>query len=93
MLNKAYEEARIAEVQDTPLLTIIDRASPPTERASPRRTIGVLIALLVGLVIGVIAAYVAHALSSARRPLRSDLRGFAEGVSEPPQEVRSLAKR
>jgi uncharacterized protein involved in exopolysaccharide biosynthesis len=48
-LSKAYEEARIAEVQDTPLLTVIDRAEPPV-RPSTLSTAAVLV---IGALVGV----------------------------------------
>lgn len=56
-LTKAYEEARIAEVRDTPVLTVIDTAVAPYRRSSPHRTLGVVIALVFGALVGVAAAY------------------------------------
>ncbi len=44
-LTREFEEARIAEVRDTPLLTIIDPAVPPDRRSSPRRKL--IVALLI----------------------------------------------
>jgi uncharacterized protein involved in exopolysaccharide biosynthesis len=59
-LNKGYEQARIAEVRDTPVLTVIDSAIAPVRRSSPRRTLGTLIAFAISGLIGVAAAYVAE---------------------------------
>lgn len=42
-IRRRYEEARIAEVQDTPVITIIDRARVPHLRSWPRRTATVII--------------------------------------------------
>jgi uncharacterized protein involved in exopolysaccharide biosynthesis len=38
-LTRKFEEARIAEVQDTPTLTRIDAAAPPFEKSSPKRAL------------------------------------------------------
>jgi len=59
-LNNAYEEARIAEVRDTPVLTVIDTAVVPVRRSFPKRTLMVLLATLLGLGLGVTAAIVAE---------------------------------
>lgn len=48
-IRRRYEEARIAEVQDTPVITVIDEARPPHKRAWPKRVITVLVtAFLTG---------------------------------------------
>jgi tyrosine-protein kinase Etk/Wzc len=57
-LSKAHTEARIAEVRDTPVLTVVDSAVAPFRRARPQRTIGVIIATILGTVLGIVIAYV-----------------------------------
>jgi uncharacterized protein involved in exopolysaccharide biosynthesis len=59
-LTTSYEQARVAEVRDTPVLTVIDPAIPPTRRAGPHRALGVAVALLGGLLLGAGVAYVAE---------------------------------
>lgn len=50
-IRRRFEEARIAEVQDIPVITVIDVALPPVRRAWPRRTLTVLAtAFLTGCV-------------------------------------------
>ena len=56
-ITKAYEEARITEVRDTPILTIIDRAVAPVRRSSPRRKLMVYFALGAGAVVASGMAY------------------------------------
>ncbi|MGH7508220.1 MAG: Wzz/FepE/Etk N-terminal domain-containing protein [Gemmatimonadales bacterium] len=65
-LSKAHTEARIAEVRDTPVLTVVDSAVAPVQRSSPRRTLGVLIAGLAGGIAGIGLAYLATARDRAR---------------------------
>ena len=47
-MSRSYEEARINEVRDTPVLTVIDQAEPPAWKSFPKRTISVLVALVAG---------------------------------------------
>ncbi len=68
-LTKSFEEARIAEVRDTPVLTVIDSAVPPAQRTRPRRTLGVLIAFAVSGLVGAVVAYIAD-FSANRRGKR-----------------------
>lgn len=88
-LSKAHTEARIAEVRDTPVLTVVDSAVAPIRRSSPRRTLGVIIAGLVGTMLGVGLAYLASQRARHREP-RADYLEFREaletarrGVSRP----------
>ena len=67
-LTKAHEEASIAEVRDTPVLTVIDPAVPPAMRSRPRRVLGVTVALIVGGLLGVALVYV----GAFRRRVRRD---------------------
>jgi uncharacterized protein involved in exopolysaccharide biosynthesis len=57
-LSKAHTEASIAEVRDTPVLTVVDSAIVPFRRSRPQRTLGVLMALVVGTLVGVAIAYI-----------------------------------
>jgi uncharacterized protein involved in exopolysaccharide biosynthesis len=56
-LTKAHTEARIAEVRDTPVLTVVDSAVAPFRRSRPKRTLGVMLALMLGAVAGSGLAY------------------------------------
>ncbi|HUL02180.1 MAG TPA: Wzz/FepE/Etk N-terminal domain-containing protein [Gemmatimonadales bacterium] len=55
-LRREYETARIEEVNNTPVLTIIDHPTVPGRRARPQRTVTVL---LVTLVVGMLATVLA----------------------------------
>jgi uncharacterized protein involved in exopolysaccharide biosynthesis len=81
-LTKSYEQARISEVRDTPVLTVIDPAVPPVKRTRPRRTLGVLIALLVSGLVGAAAAYVVDLRARGRLGAKSDYRELQEAWEE-----------
>ncbi|HEU4682482.1 MAG TPA: GNVR domain-containing protein [Gemmatimonadales bacterium] len=78
-LSKAHTEARIAEVRDTPVLTVVDSAVAPVRRTSPRRTIGVIIAGLVGVMLGIGLAYLASTRDRPREQ-RADYLEFREAL-------------
>jgi uncharacterized protein involved in exopolysaccharide biosynthesis len=51
-LKREYETARIEEVNDTPVLTVIDAAVTPQETSKPKRSLLVVLALLFGVMAG-----------------------------------------
>ena len=81
-LTKAYEEARIAEVRDTPVLTVIDSAIAPVKASGPRRILGSVVALIVGTALGVGLAYLAAARTRARRTPTADYLAFRDAWEE-----------
>jgi uncharacterized protein involved in exopolysaccharide biosynthesis len=81
-LTKSYEQARISEVRDTPVLTVIDPAVPPVKRTRPRRTLGVLIAFLVSSLVGAAAAYVVDLKARGRFRGEADYRELQEAWKE-----------
>jgi uncharacterized protein involved in exopolysaccharide biosynthesis len=81
-LVKAHEEARIAEVRDTPVLTVIDSAVAPVHPSGPRRVLGTSVALLFGAALGVILAYISAARARARRAPTPDYLEFRAAVEE-----------
>lgn len=66
-LTREYEEARIAEVRDTPVLTVIDPAVPPDRRSAPRRKLLVFLALLTGALTALPWAYLSEYRRAANR--------------------------
>jgi tyrosine-protein kinase Etk/Wzc len=81
-LTKAHEEARIAEVRDTPVLTVIDSAVAPVRPSGPRRVLGSMVALVFGGALGLLLAYVAAALTRARRSPTADYLEFRAALEE-----------
>ena len=60
-LRREYEAARIEEVNNTPVLTLIDHPAVPGERIRPRRTITVIVLTLIA---GLLAATIAIVLQN-----------------------------
>ncbi len=80
-MRRQYETARIDEVNDTPVLTVIDPATPPEERSRPNRILWILTALAFGGIAGVFVAFAADYGERARHeePRRyREFRGLVE---------------
>lgn len=66
-LSRQYEEARIAEVRNTPLITVIDRAQPPHRKSSPRVALNLFMGVVMGLVVAATFSIVEEMLRTASR--------------------------
>jgi len=76
-LRREYETARIEEVNDTPVITVIDRAIPPEERSRPRRRLLVVLAFLFGGMVGVFWAVTGEFFDRAKKGNEDDYREFS----------------
>ncbi len=75
-LKREYETARIEEVNDTPVITVIDPAVPPHRKSRPNRTLLVLMALALGGLLSVSWAMSAEYLERVRRKDEALYRDF-----------------
>lgn len=94
-LSRHYEEARIQEVNDTPVITVIDRAVPPDRKWSPKRRVIVVLTFVLGCMVAVLSALLSEyfrrtkaervdefqALSSSWTDLRTGVRSIMPGRS------------
>ncbi len=79
-LKREYESARIQEVNDTPVITVIDSATAPVRRSKPERILLLAIALVVSAMMGASWAAGTEYLAQARRdrmPRRHDSRNVS----------------
>jgi uncharacterized protein involved in exopolysaccharide biosynthesis len=65
-LRREFEIARIEEVNDTPVLTVVDPAVPPAKPSSPRPIRMGFVAAVLGLLLGVTLAFVLEYLERSR---------------------------
>jgi uncharacterized protein involved in exopolysaccharide biosynthesis len=54
---QAYEQARVQEVRNTPVVTVVERPEVPTRPVPRRLGAGIVLGLVMGLVFGAIAAF------------------------------------
>ncbi len=74
-VRRDYENARTDEVNDTPLLTIVEPPTVPVRRSFPERKLLVLLAAVSSLLIGMAMAYLGEAV---RQWNRTDSEGRAD---------------
>lgn len=92
-LQRSYEQARIQEVNDTPVITTIERAMPPVQKSRPRRRLIVILSVVAGSLFGVSAAFAKEFLERARRQRESDYEQLASSWAALKSQVRSLLTR
>lgn len=82
-LAEAYEQAKLEEVRDTPVLTVVEAPTPPVRPDSRGVIKKGLAGLLVGGVIGVLVAFLREAatrLNSQGQPEVGEFRRLAQGL-------------
>jgi uncharacterized protein involved in exopolysaccharide biosynthesis len=65
-LRREYETARIEEVNDTPVITVIDSAAVPQRKSSPKHTLWAVLALVASGMVAVSWAFGAEYFSRLR---------------------------
>ena len=65
-LRREFETARIEEVNDIPVITVIDLAVPPQRRSWPKRALLVILALVLGSLVAIVWAFATDYLERAR---------------------------
>jgi len=88
-LTREYEQARIAEVRDTPLLTIVDRAVPPYKKSSPHRLLLTLGAVVLGGIFEVWRIYAREFQDRVRRSGRTDYEEFVDASARAWSEMKA----
>lgn len=72
LMARQYELARVEEAKEAPLIQVLDRAAPPEQKSSPRRTLIVLGSLVVAFLVAVAAAMAREEFARMRRdPVRA----------------------
>lgn len=77
-LAKAYDEARISEVRDTPVITIIDSAVAPDRRSGPRPVLNGIIGFLLGGVFAFLLVFLLEQRTHAMRSAAPEYRTFRQ---------------
>jgi len=76
-LRREYETARIEEVNDMPVITVIDAPVPPPRKTWPMVGPLALLALVLGTLVGVLGAYAADYVNRVRQEADAGYREFA----------------
>jgi uncharacterized protein involved in exopolysaccharide biosynthesis len=75
-VKREYETSRIEEVNDTPVITVIDPAVPPQEKSKPKRMLMALLALVLGGMVAALWAFGAERLDRVRRDEDTEYQEF-----------------
>ena len=71
---KQLELARVDEAKEGPLLQVVDTATPPDRRSSPKRALIVLISLLAGLFLSLLFVLIHNTISKSLNDPESEAR-------------------
>lgn len=66
-LIQSYEQARIEEVRDTPVITIVESPRAPVRPDSRRLALRGLLAIMLGLVIGIFGSFSSELIQRSRK--------------------------
>lgn len=91
-LTESYEQARINEVRNTPVITVVEEAEAPV-RPDPRNLRGRgLLALVLGAMLGVSAAFVREYARRSREESTDDYTEFSTLWSEAKAELSGMVR-
>jgi uncharacterized protein involved in exopolysaccharide biosynthesis len=81
-LTQAYEEARIREVRDTPVITVFEPPSAPSLPKARGLVIGVLLGLMLGGLVGVLLAFTSGLVKRRSESGNTEAEEFADALRE-----------
>ena len=86
-LRREYETARIEEVNDIPVITVIDPAVAPQRRSWPKRLLLTVLAAILGTLVSVVWTFGAHHLARAQQESAPDYLAFRDALIRARQEL------
>src|SRR5689334_23122871 len=92
-LKREYETSRIEEVNDTPVITVIDPAVPPPRRSSPKRILVTIVAFLACGVLAALGAFGSDYVDKLRRDQDDDYRELTGVLRNARRELRQAVSR
>ncbi len=92
LLSRELETARLEEVNDTPVLTVVDRADVPQRRSRPRRKVIVVAAGILGAIAGSALALALQSLDDLCKEGHPDLEFVRAGIDRLRRRYRGPAR-
>ncbi len=80
-------------MNDTPVITVIDRAVPPQQKSSPKRKLTVILAFLLGGVLAVFFAFGQEFVERARERDEEEFEEFSSRWAALKAELRGVLRR
>jgi uncharacterized protein involved in exopolysaccharide biosynthesis len=81
-LNQAYEEVRLREVRDTPVITVVEPPTVPTQALPRGRVKRVLIAMVAGAIIAGVLSFVSAITARRKREGDTEVDEFLGTLTE-----------
>jgi uncharacterized protein involved in exopolysaccharide biosynthesis len=92
-LSREYEDARIQEVNNIPVITVIEQAVPPARRSQPNRRVVVVVAVVLFGLVGVTGALGAEYLDHIAASGDPHLDRFLTLTHGASRDIRQVAAR
>ena len=92
-LAQAYESARIEEVRNTPVITLIDPPRVPAIRDPKGRLLILMLGIILGLMGGTLAAFVLNSIDRARTVGSADFRELSAAWDQTLSDIGAFARR
>lgn len=92
-LAESYEEARIEEVRNTPLITIVDSPAVPAEPDPRRLVLKALVGLMIGGMLAAVLAILEEALHSAKLTSPREYEELADASRNAHEDLRTLTMK
>ena len=81
-LMESYQDARIREVRDTPVITVIESPAAATDPVRSGRVIRLILGLMIGGIVGVVLVLVSATLARRRTEGNEDANEFFSALTE-----------
>jgi len=91
-LQRQFEEARIQEVNDTPVITIVDYAVAPFESSYPPRLLVAAIGFALGSLVALLSSIVGDVVASKRRDGDQRYTAFLDAWTSIRSQIRQLIR-
>jgi uncharacterized protein involved in exopolysaccharide biosynthesis len=88
-LNQSYEEARIREMRNTPVITMVVKPALPALHDPRRRVLFGLVGVMLGGLIGITLALVSSTMTQHREAGDSDVEGLLAAMDDLKTDLRS----
>ena len=92
-LTQSYEEVRMREVRDIPVITMVDDPTVPVKPEARGRGIRTLLGLVIGAAIGAFLVFIGDQLARRRAQGDPDAEEFASSVGEVKRRLVRSARR
>lgn len=91
-LSQQLEQARIDEVKDTPVLTVVETATVPVRRSSPKRRLLAVVGLVLGATLGLVGDVAMRTLNAASQAGSPDWNEFADHLKSLRARIRGRTR-